>query len=94
MSVEGWALGIAISAIMITVLKDFIKPWIFKPNIKIVGRDDGECIENASDDVAIPGVKLSRWVRLRIINKNSFWSIPAKNCYIKLLAIIDKNTLF
>lgn len=88
---EYWTLVLASIAILFAVLKDFILPFIFKPKIHIEGIDDGECIENASDDVKIPGEKLSRWVRLRIINKNSFFSVSAKNCHIKLLSIKNKK---
>src|SRR3989344_3008907 len=87
MVAEWWALGISILALIATLTKDFFVPFIFKPRLKVEGIDDGECVENACDNMNHP----STWVRLRLSNKKSFFSKPAENCYVKLLGIKNKN---
>ena len=89
MSVEWWALGISIVALLTTLARDFFKPFIFKPRLKIEGLDDGECIQNASDNLN----NLTRWIRLRLINQDSFFSRTAKNCYVKLLWVKNSRGL-
>ena len=83
MAAEWWALGISLLALITTLTRDFFVPLLFKPRMILIGKDDGECVENACDLIG----HSSRWVRLKLINKNSFWSKPAKNCYVKLLSI-------
>ena len=70
MVAEWWALGISILALIATLTKDFFVPFIFKPRLKVEGIDDGECVENACDNMNHP----STWVRLRLSNKKSFFS--------------------
>ena len=82
------AVGIAILALLISILKDFILPLVFRPIIEIEWSNDiEECIEDA---IGHPNVK-SRWLHLRIINLYSFTSITPKNIYIKLLDIFDQK---
>jgi hypothetical protein len=86
---EIWAIIISFIAIILTLLKDFIQPAFFKPRITIKGLDDGECVQNGIDGLNTN----SRWVSLRLINQNSFWSRPAINCYVKLLEIRDSDNV-
>jgi len=81
------ALFVSFMAITLVFFKDFIHPLIFKPKITLKGGNDEECIEDAKS----PGGVDSRWVRLKIRNKDSFFSKPAKNCYIKLLSIKNEK---
>ena len=81
------AIVISFFAITITITRDFFLPFIFKPRVNVRGIDDGECIEDAKSPSGIH----SRWVRLRIKNKDSFFSRPSKNCYVKLLEIINNK---
>ncbi|MEK6915589.1 MAG: hypothetical protein AABW89_03560 [Nanoarchaeota archaeon] len=87
MSVELWALGISIIALIATLTRDFFIPIFFKPRLKIEGLDDGECIQNVSDNLN----NLTRWVRIKLINKDSFFSRVAKDCYVKLLWVKNDN---
>ncbi|MEK6917822.1 MAG: hypothetical protein AABW51_02640 [Nanoarchaeota archaeon] len=87
MSVEWWALGISIVALLGTLTKDFFIPIFFKPTLKIEGIDDGECIQDASDNLN----NITRWIRLRLINKDGFFSRTAKDCYVKLLWVKNSN---
>ena len=88
MAAEWWALGVSILALVITLARDFIKPFLFKPRISLLGIDDGECVQKASDKLY--NIE-SIWLRLKLINKYSFWSIPAKNCYVKLLSVKNSS---
>ncbi len=74
---------IASLALLLTLLKDFILPSIFKPRLELIGEDNGQCVVDASNEFNQP----SRWIRLKLKNKNSFWTKKAKNCYVKLLEI-------
>lgn len=78
---EYWTLIIAGIAVLFTALRDFIIPTIFKPRLRLNGKNQDFYIEEAEH------LTKRRYIRLKIINKNSFWSRPAKNCYIKLIEI-------
>lgn len=87
MAAEWWALGISIIALLAALTKDFFIPSFFKPRLKLEGKDDGECVIN---NVVVPGGD-ARWIRLRLINKDSWRSRKAEKCYMKLLEIRDSK---
>lgn len=87
MSLELWALGISIVALLSTLTKDLFVPILFKPKLKIEAIDDGECIQNTSDQQN----NLTRWIRLRLLNKNGFFSRTARDCLVKILWVKNKN---
>lgn len=47
MTAEWWALGISIIALLATLTKDFVIPWIFKPKLILEGKNDDECVDDA-----------------------------------------------
>ncbi len=89
-----WALILSLVAILLTLLKDFIIPAIFKPKISLLVNND-DCIENIQKGPSFVGGKVffgaspSRWLRLRITNAEGFWRRPARNCYVKLFWVYD-----
>ena len=78
-----FAIIISILAVLLTLVKDFFIPAIFKPKLKIEAKNDSECIETDS--------KHSRYLRIKLINDKGFFSRKAEQCYVKLLGIKDKN---
>ena len=78
------AILISVIAVIISFLKELFLPIIMKPKISIEGINDNICVENATDSKD----RKSRWVRLRLKNEKTVFSIPAKKCYVKLIFIL------
>jgi hypothetical protein len=82
MRLEYWTLIIAGIAILFTALKDFIIPLVFKPRLDLEGKNQEFYIEESEEQHT-----KKRYLRLKVFNKNNFWSKSAKNCYVKLIEI-------
>lgn len=84
---EIWAIIISIVALIIVIFKDFIYPFIFKPRLKVIIDNSEEYVRNATSKEW----GLSRWARIKLKNKDGFFTRRAQNCYVKLLEIKNKN---
>ncbi len=87
MAAEWWALGVAIFALIVSIFKEFMLPWLFSPAITLCGRNKSFYIEDAEKSPKETGLELERYLRLKIRNSENFRSSRAKNCYVKLLSI-------
>ena len=81
LNVEWWAIVISLFAVLIAIFKDFVKPWIFSPKIKLYGKNAEFYIEETEN------LTKHRYLRLKIINSDCNFSSTAKNCYVKLMWI-------
>lgn len=71
-----------IIGLAITVGKEVIYPLWIKPEIKVIAVNDEDCVRGAKS-----GLGKSTRLRIRIENVGR---APAKNCYVKLVQILDK----
>jgi len=81
-----WALLISFIALIIAILKDFILPLIFKPNLVLKINNSELFVRDASS-----GRERSRWARIKIANKDGFFTRKAENCYLKLIEIRNSD---
>lgn len=96
------SLFISFFALVLTLARDFIIPYFFKPKISLEGKNDEECIEDAlsitqcppafNGDCYSPAIAEDmRWLRLRLKNEGGFFSKTAIKCYVKLVEIRDNQ---
>ena len=75
------AVIISFFALIVTVTKEFLIPLFFKPKLEITGKNKPFYIEDGQN------LGRHRYLRLKIENLNSRWSLNAKNCCVKLVEV-------
>lgn len=82
-------IGLSAIAILLTMLRDFLIPFVFKPKI-LIEANNKECVEETNEPYRLKSKVHSghaRWLHLKLINKKGFFSRSARNCYVKLFEI-------
>jgi len=87
LNVEWWAILISLLAVLIAIFKDFVKPLIFSPKIKLYCKNAEFYIEE------VENLTKHRYLRLKIINSGGYFSSTTKNCYVKLMWIKKEGNI-
>lgn len=95
MAIGWWALIVSIIALLVAILKDFIIPNIFKPNLILEGKNDDECVDNALGKKQLKGKIFSNLpqVGVDVQTGEPIYELKSKSRWLRL-RLINKKGFF